>query len=158
MLPYFLGLTPIDLHWMPEKKHFHMSSALFRFESEQQISQEDVRQQLLDMRHDEWCELVDLMVSHRADIDDSEILIARIVAAGCLGGSHLWKDLGLASRTELSDMLMLNFPGLAAANDKNMKWKKFFYKQLCEQEGGYVCRAPSCDVCSAYVDCFGPEH
>ncbi len=38
-----------------------------------------------------------------------------------------------------------------------MKWKKFIYKQLCITEGIYTCRAPSCEVCADYADCFGPE-
>jgi nitrogen fixation protein NifQ len=50
-----------------------------------------------------------------------------------------------------------NFPSLAARNDKNMKWKKFFYKQLCDAEGIYVCRSPSCEVCVDYAQCFAPE-
>lgn len=87
---------------------------------------------------------------------ESECLIAIIVAA-CLGSDHLWQDLGLWSRTELSAMLIYNFPALAARNDKDMKWKKFLYKQLCEAEGLYVCRAPSCEVCKDYQECFGPE-
>ncbi|MFM8444786.1 MAG: nitrogen fixation protein NifQ, partial [Methylococcus sp.] len=33
-------------------------------------------------------------------------------------------------------------------------WKKFLYKQLCEAEGIYVCRAPSCGECVDYADCF----
>jgi NifQ. len=39
----------------------------------------------------------------------------------------------------------------------DMKWKKFIYKQLCEAEGLYVCRAPSCEVCKDYDQCFGKE-
>lgn len=88
--------------------------------------------------------------------DDSEWLIAIIVAA-CLGSDHLWQDLGLWSRNDLSQMLKHNFPGLAAANHRDMKWKKFLYKQLCEAEGLYVCRAPSCDVCQDFSNCFGDE-
>jgi nitrogen fixation protein NifQ len=38
-----------------------------------------------------------------------------------------------------------------------MKWKKFLYKQLCEEEGLYVCRAPSCQVCVDYERCYGSE-
>jgi nitrogen fixation protein NifQ len=55
-------------------------------------------------------------------------------------------------------MLQYNFPELAAKNEKDMKWKKFLYKQLCEAEGLYLCRAPSCDVCIDYSKCFGPEN
>lgn len=86
----------------------------------------------------------------------SEWLIGIIVAA-CLGSDHLWQDLGLWSRGELTALLRHNFPELAARNDRDMKWKKFLYKQLCEAEGLYVCRAPSCEVCKDYSLCFGSE-
>ncbi|MBS4052102.1 MAG: nitrogen fixation protein NifQ [Methylomonas sp.] len=91
-----------------------------------------------------------------AEQAETEWLIAIIVAA-CLGSDHLWQDLGLWSRPELSAMLKHNFPRLAERNHKDMKWKKFLYKQLCEAEGLYVCRAPSCEVCRDYPQCFGPE-
>ena len=87
---------------------------------------------------------------------ESEWLISILVAA-CLGNDHLWQDLGLWNRSELSAMLNHNFPELAIRNSKDMKWKKFLYKQLCEAEGLYVCRAPSCEVCKDYPLCFGPE-
>jgi nitrogen fixation protein NifQ len=87
---------------------------------------------------------------------ETEWLISIIVAA-CLGSDHLWQDLGLWSRSELSALLNHNFPELAARNSKDMKWKKFLYKQLCEAEGLFVCRAPSCEVCKDYPVCFGPE-
>lgn len=87
---------------------------------------------------------------------ESEWIIAIIVAA-CLGNDHLWQDLGLWGRKELSALLTYNFPELSARNTKDMKWKKFIYKQLCEAEGLYVCRAPSCEVCQDYPQCFGKE-
>jgi len=86
----------------------------------------------------------------------SEWLISMIVAA-CLGNDHLWQDLGLWSRKDLSALLAHNFPEMAALNNKDMKWKKFLYKQLCEAEGIYVCRAPSCEECKDYALCFGAE-
>jgi nitrogen fixation protein NifQ len=49
------------------------------------------------------------------------------------------------------------FPALAARNDRDMKWKKFLYKQLCEREEIFICRSPSCAVCSDQRLCFGPE-
>jgi len=88
--------------------------------------------------------------------DFSESLISMLVAA-CLGNDHLWQDLGLWSRKDLSGLLGHNFPRLISLNHKDMKWKKFLYKQLCEAEGIYVCRAPSCEVCKDYQYCFGPE-
>ena len=80
-----------------------------------------------------------------------------IIVAGCLGNDHLWQDLGLWSRPQLTALLHFNFPELAAKNTMDMKWKKFLYKQLCEEEGLYVCRAPSCNVCIDYAKCYGPE-
>jgi len=102
-------------------------------------------------------DLIKLMLDARAGVDDSEVWLAEIIAAACMGMDHLWQDLGLFSRGELSELMRLNFPALAVRNDRDMKWKKFLYKQLCEQEGIYVCRAPSCDVCTDYEVCFSPE-
>lgn len=83
--------------------------------------------------------------------------IIGIMVAACLGSDHLWQDLGLWSRSDLSGLMQHNFPALAGRNHRDMKWKKFLYKQLCEAEGIYVCRAPSCEVCADYARCFGPE-
>lgn len=83
--------------------------------------------------------------------------IAAVLVAACLGNDHLWQDLGLWSRADLSLLLAYNFPALAMLNTGGMKWKKFLYKKLCEAEGIYVCRAPSCAVCVDYAHCFGSE-
>ena len=105
----------------------------------------------------EWMELRHLLRRHRAGRDVSELFIADIVCSACLGSDHLWQDLGLFNRKELSALMARNFPTLAARNDRDMKWKKFLYKQLCIAEGIYVCRAPSCEECTDYDVCFGPE-
>jgi len=102
-------------------------------------------------------DVMNLLLQYRAGIDVSEYWIAEIVVAACMGLDHLWQDLGLWSRQELSEMLLVNFPELARRNSRNMKWKKFIYKQLCERDDTFVCRAPSCDVCADYQKCFGPE-
>ncbi len=83
--------------------------------------------------------------------------LAHVVACGCLGSDHLWQDLRLRSRQDLSDLLSCWFPALAARNTRNMKWKKFFYKQLCERAELRICKSPSCEVCTDYAVCFGPE-
>ncbi|MBF0271828.1 MAG: nitrogen fixation protein NifQ [Magnetococcales bacterium] len=83
--------------------------------------------------------------------------MARIVAEGCLGEDHLWQDLGLWAREDLSSLLQHAFTPLASRNVNDMKWKKFFYKQLCEAAEISLCRAPSCDACRDYDRCFGPE-
>ena len=83
--------------------------------------------------------------------------MALIVATACMGADHLWQDLGLPSRRELSQLVALNFPALAAANMRDMKWKKFLYRELCQREGIYVCASPSCEACNDHAVCFGPE-
>jgi nitrogen fixation protein NifQ len=103
-------------------------------------------------------DLKKLLLDHRAARHDSEYLVADIVATACAGNDHLWQDLGLASRDELSALMRANFPDLAEANSGDMKWKKFLYRQFCAREGIYVCPAPSCGVCTDFAKCFGPEN
>ncbi|WP_337997406.1 nitrogen fixation protein NifQ [Oleispirillum naphthae] len=83
--------------------------------------------------------------------------LARVLAAGCLGYGHMWRDMGFSTRAELRAMLFAVAPRLARRNVHDMKWKKFLYRELCRSEAGYVCRSPSCDACPGYADCFGPE-
>lgn len=102
-------------------------------------------------------DLMQLFLDHSVRRDFETQLIAEILIVGCMGGDHLWQDLGLWSRNDVSALIKQNFPALFAKNEKNMKWKKFLYKQLCIGEGVYICRAPSCEVCSDYKNCFGTE-
>jgi nitrogen fixation protein NifQ len=112
----------------------------------------DVERQL------EMADLQKLLLQHRTDPhSDAQALMADIVVVGCMGNDHLWQDLGLWCRADLSKLMNDNFAPLAARNDRDMKWKKFLYKQLCETEGIYTCRSPSCEVCVDYTVCFGPE-
>ena len=110
-----------------------------------------------EQRNDEREEVYKLLISDQANHSASEIWMAKIVAMACQGQDHLWQDMGLWSRNQLSELLMRNFPEIASKNVKNMKWKKFIYKQLCITEGIYTCRAPSCEVCTDYDDCFAAE-
>ncbi len=102
-------------------------------------------------------DLFNLLMHHRTQGNESEMWMAHILVAGCMGSDHLWEDLGLWSREDLTRLMTHNFKPLAEANYKDMKWKKFLYKQLCSSEGIYVCRAPSCEVCAEYRECFRSE-
>ena len=106
----------------------------------------------------EWSDLQKLLLDYRARAHPSELLIANIVATACAGRNHLWQDLGLLNRDELSQLMWTNFPELARANTGDMKWKKFLYRQFCARDGIYVCPAPSCGVCTDFAKCFGPEN
>ncbi|OYY93097.1 MAG: hydrogenase [Hydrogenophilales bacterium 28-61-23] len=111
----------------------------------------------LGERAAEWDELLALLMEHRAGVEPSETWLALIVATACMGGDHLWQDLGLWQRADLTQLMARNFPGLTALNNRDMKWKRFLYKQLCNGAGVYVCRSPSCEVCVDYAKCFGRE-
>jgi nitrogen fixation protein NifQ len=111
-------------------------------------------------RGDEVQDLRALLLSHAAPAHCGTpqcAAVAEWVAVACLGDNHLWQDLQLASRAELSALMQHWFPGLVARNHADMKWKKFLYKQLCEREELFICKAPSCAVCCDQARCFGPE-
>ncbi|HEY9108616.1 MAG TPA: nitrogen fixation protein NifQ [Roseateles sp.] len=118
--------------------------------------------QRLAQRGDEVEDLLALLMDH-AEPDPPQgpaglrLAVAEAIALASLGDNHLWQDLQLTSRAELSALFEQHFPRLAARNTQNMKWKKFLYKQLCEREEIFVCKSPSCAVCSDHAQCFGPE-
>lgn len=106
---------------------------------------------------DEFEDLLCLLKEHRGDDSRTSLWLAHAVTACCMGDDHLWQDMGLPDRQTLSQLLARHFPALHARNTGGMRWKKFFYKQLCERNGSFVCRSPSCAECSEYTNCFGPE-
>ncbi len=111
-------------------------------------------------RDDEVQDLVALLTDHADPAAGPPAAIAQAaetVAVACLGDNHLWQDLQLASRAELSGLMRHWFPALVEKNRHDMKWKKFLYKQLCEREELFICKAPSCAVCADRAACFGPE-
>ena len=111
-------------------------------------------------RDDEVADLIVLLMDHAdagAGPYEECLVFAETVAIACLGDNHLWQDLQLRSRDELSGLMRRWFPALVAKNHADMKWKKFLYKQLCEREEIFVCKAPSCAVCNDLYKCFGPE-
>lgn len=111
-------------------------------------------------RYDEIEELVALLTECAAPGAGSQeevLWLAHAMSQASLGDNHLWQDMHLPSRRELSLLMARWFPVLAARNDRDMKWKKFLYKQLCDKAELSICRAPSCGVCSDYAHCYGSE-
>lgn len=86
-----------------------------------------------------------------------ESWLAHIIARRTLEPHHLWQDLGLASRADLSALMGRHFAPLARANWMDMNWKKYLYRELCERDGLVLCQAPVCDLCTDFLACFGPE-
>ena len=52
---------------------------------------------------------------------------------------------------------MRHFAPLASRNTKNMRWKRFFYRSLCEDDGLVMCTTPVCTQCNDFNLCFGDE-
>lgn len=84
-------------------------------------------------------------------------VLPTVIARRALRPDHLWQDLGLFDRGELNRLLARHFPTLHAGNTADMRWKKYFYRRLCEAEGFSLCTAPSCAVCTDFASCFGAE-
>lgn len=107
--------------------------------------------------------LRDLLLAHAAPDGEGGFalaiapVLARLVARRALRPDHLWQDLGLFHRSELNRLLARHFPELHAGNTADMRWKKYFYRRLCEAEGFSLCSAPSCAECADFADCFGSE-
>jgi nitrogen fixation protein NifQ len=144
------GCLPGDLG-LGESRYTAMRAAFFP-----DIRVDRVHRPAVDLP--EFEELQRLLLDHRAGRHESEVWMADILTTACAGRDHLWQDLGLCQRNELTQLMQVNFPALAAANVGDMKWKKFLYRQVCSREGIYVCPAPSCGVCKDYAQCFGPEN
>ncbi len=98
-----------------------------------------------------------LLAAYAVDASREARWLSAMVARRAMQPNHLWQDLGLADRSWLNELLRRFFPVLHAGNAVDMKWKKYFYRRLCEMEGFVLCTAPSCRECCDFDRCFGAE-
>ena len=106
---------------------------------------------------DEFDDLVALLLAHQTTTEPDSRWLAYAVATASMADNHLWQDLGLPSRSELSTLMLTRFTALKLKNNSDMKWKKFFYRELCQAADVPICKSPSCSSCCDYSVCFGPE-
>lgn len=106
---------------------------------------------------DEMLMVRDLLLANRSTDGDAGRWLAAMIARRAMEPNHLWEDLGLRDRSELSRMLQRHFAPLAGRNTKNMRWKRFFYRMLCEDDGLVMCSTPVCSNCADFSLCFGDE-
>lgn len=106
---------------------------------------------------DEIAMVRDLLLQQRSSEGDTGRWLAAMIARRAMESNHLWEDLGLRERGELSRMLSRHFGPLAARNTGNMRWKRFFYRMLCEDDGFVMCTTPVCTQCNDFDLCFGEE-
>jgi nitrogen fixation protein NifQ len=141
-----LGLTPGELGALIDNLFPTASRAPFRLDRHDLRPAEEEEEMLRALLDGE---------RHPSDVAGG--WLATIVARRAMRPDHLWQDLGLANRGELNALISRHFPALHAGNVANMRWKKYFYRRLCEAEGFALCTAPSCGVCRDFADCFGEE-
>lgn len=105
---------------------------------------------------DEVC-LLDLLQICTTSGTDFEAQLAAMIAKRAQRPNHLWQDLGLRSRGDLSELMRRHFKPLALRNSQDMKWKKFLYRIICADASYTLCTAPSCAECDDFNVCFGEE-
>jgi nitrogen fixation protein NifQ len=106
---------------------------------------------------DEFDDLVTLLLAHQTTLAPDSRWLAYAIATASMADQHLWQDLGLPSRVELNALMERRFTALKLRNSSDMKWKKFFYRELCQAAEVPICKSPSCGACTDYNLCFGPE-
>lgn len=107
--------------------------------------------------NDEVTMVRDLLLAQRSTEGETSRWLAAMIARRVMEPNHLWADLGLSDRGELSRLLKRHFWPLARRNVNNMRWKRFFYRTLCEDEGLILCTTPVCTECKDFNHCFGDE-
>lgn len=98
------------------------------------------------------------LVAHAApEVGGEDVqCLAAIVANACLRPDHLWRDLGLAGRDDVTAMLERYFPALVARNVEGLRWKKLLARELALATGATPGPAPGCPGCEDFGLCFPP--
>ncbi|WP_120345053.1 nitrogen fixation protein NifQ [Paraburkholderia fungorum] len=100
-----------------------------------------------------------LLTYSNSTVDASDAhCLASIIAHACLRPDHLWRDLGLVGREEVTWMLTRYFPRLVELNVDNLRWKKFLAQQRALSLGLEPGPAPGCPGCEDYGHCFPGGH
>jgi len=80
--------------------------------------------------------------------------VSSVLAHACLRPDHLWRDLGLSGREDVTFLLARHYPGLVVRNVRNLRWKQFLAYSACEQAGLPPAAAPGCPACEDYGFCY----
>lgn len=101
--------------------------------------------------------LRNLLLSSRTNNLIEQDWLSHIIARRALMSNLLWQDLGLRDRNQLNLLMARHFRVLAQANQLDMRWKPFFWREL-ERQRGFDCRREiQCHLCDRFSNCFGPE-
>jgi nitrogen fixation protein NifQ len=140
------GLDPAELKELAQLCFPHAEPVFSRIDPNEQLTR----------AVDESC-LQDLLFRGSNERSRLEYFLSCLVARRAQRPHHLWQDLGLRQRRELSWLMQAHFEPVAARNTQNLRWKKFLYRLICRDEGFAICPAPSCEECDDAQGCFGEE-
>lgn len=116
---------------------------------------------IADTRHAAFAKamfhFLDSLAAPQTDPDDARCLAA-IIAHACLRPDHLWRDLGLRGRDDVTRMLERFFPEVVARNVEGLRWKKLLARELALATGGTPGPAPGCPGCEDFGFCFPAGH
>ncbi|MGE4436994.1 nitrogen fixation protein NifQ [Achromobacter sp.] len=83
--------------------------------------------------------------------------VTSVLAHACLRPDHLWRDLGLSGREDVTALLTRHYPGLVARNSRNLRWKQFLAYSAFEHAGLPPQAAPGCGTCEDHAFCYGNQ-
>lgn len=95
------------------------------------------------------------LLAHAASDAPAVTLLAGCLATACMGPHHLWQDLGLSGRAEVSRLMALAFPTLFASNVHDLRWKRHLFLSLGRTLGVADLKPPKCSLCDQFDDCMG---
>ncbi|MDT4846629.1 NifQ [compost metagenome] len=98
-----------------------------------------------------------LLDAWRVPETDTTPWVTGVLAHACLRPDHLWRDLGLSGREDITALLARHYPGLAARNVRNLRWKQFLAYSAHEHAGLPPAAAPGCPDCEDHTVCYPPE-
>ncbi|TRW89605.1 hypothetical protein EKO24_021330 [Candidatus Methylobacter oryzae] len=98
--------------------------------------------------------LVEMLWESRSCDERLSWWTAHAIASACFGRGHLWQDLGLRGRDDVSRLFSQRFSELFALNIENLKWKRFLFQELGRRLGYPDLKPPACDACDETNLCF----
>ncbi|MDR3602155.1 MAG: nitrogen fixation protein NifQ [Desulfosporosinus sp.] len=95
--------------------------------------------------------LRDMLIANRTSATPLESWVAHIFIRRCQVGDHMWRSIGLFSRNELTEAMLRYFKPLAVKNIYDLKWKRFIYRQMREENNLDLEKYPYCENCSREI-------
>jgi len=100
--------------------------------------------------HEYFIEKIIKLLQDNASTQEAYGVLADKIAKKSVLMNHLYEDLELNSREEMSLLMSHHFSPLAMIKPPHIRWKKFLFDSIGEI-------APACQFCYDQTNCFGCE-